>query len=274
MSPFESPGKKSDPARELRDLFEADQQARSNGLLMTDEKLFSEQEKARYRKAQELYRLYENDPGLFTGEMKFDLALLFQHGASAEDYERALSLAQAAERDGFDGSETLVKAAEDRYMLSIGQPQKWGTQTVEGGRHERMARAEILWVKPDIEKETGEIERVSEVFSPDNKIAFQERVKQSLAQAELVDLDEAAWNLLENTDSTQIAEGDFDQVERFALEYGRDDKALLMAMRGQVPMEAPMILRTGATLHLISGNTRLMLARALGQTPKVLIATV
>lgn len=132
MSSFENPGQKPDPAQVLQELFEADQKDRSSDLLVTDEKLFLEREKARYEKAQELYTLYESDPSLFSGEMKFDLALLFQHGTTSADYECALRLARAAEQDGFDGAETLVKAAEDRYLLSIGEPQKWGTQILKG----------------------------------------------------------------------------------------------------------------------------------------------
>lgn len=131
MSSFENLEQKIDPARILQELFEADQKDRSDNLFATNEKLFSEREGARYRKAQELYVLFEKDPALFSGEMKFDLALLFQHGANTEDYERAFHLAQAAEQDGFDGAETLVRATEDRYLLSIGESQKWGTQILK-----------------------------------------------------------------------------------------------------------------------------------------------
>ncbi|MFZ1626944.1 MAG: hypothetical protein WAT81_04035 [Candidatus Moraniibacteriota bacterium] len=131
MSGFENPGQKIDPSTMLRDLFEADQQDRSSGLMEKDRQLFLERERVRYEEAQALYVLYEKDPALFSGEMKFDLALLFQHGTNTEDYERALTLAQAAEQDGFDGADMLAQAAEDRYLLSIGQPQKWGTQMLK-----------------------------------------------------------------------------------------------------------------------------------------------
>lgn len=117
--------------QEIQALFDADQKDREENLLQTNPELLKERDKVRYEKAARLFKQYIQNPELFSGEMKFNLALLFQHGVSTEDYEKALKLAQAAEQDGFGGAETLVRVAEDRYLLSIGEPQKWGTQLLK-----------------------------------------------------------------------------------------------------------------------------------------------
>ncbi len=122
------PSSEVSPAMRLNSLFKDDQNDRNSGLSEKDPELFAKRETVRYREAQELYALYERNPELFSGEMKFDLALIFQHGKESVDYQRALELARSSEADGFGGAETLVKATEDRYLLSLGQPQKWGTQ--------------------------------------------------------------------------------------------------------------------------------------------------
>lgn len=132
MSSLEvGPSPEMSPVARLKNLFEDDQKDRSSGLSENDPNLFAEREVARSRVAQELFALYERQPELFTGEMKFDLALIFQHGKESADYQRAFQLACSSEADGFGGAETLVKATEDRYLMSIGQPQKWGTQSLK-----------------------------------------------------------------------------------------------------------------------------------------------
>lgn len=256
-------------ATEIQILFEEDQKDREDGLLQRDSELLRARDAARYERANKLFEQYRQTPESFSGEMKFNLALLFQHGTNSEDYKKAFELAQAAERDDFDGAETLVKAAEDRYLLSLGQPQKWGTQSIE-------TVPEIQWVRPSLEPEMGEILRVAEKFSntSEHESAITEKLKNGIQNGVLVGLADDLWSKLENTDSWKIGMGNFALVRSFAEEYGRDDQKLLEAMRQGKSMEAPVILQFGDTLHLVSGNTRLMLAKALGKTPKVIIVHI
>jgi hypothetical protein len=76
---------------------------------------------------------------------------------------------------------------------------------------------------------------------------------------------------LENTDSSGIAVGDYAGVHSLAEGYKRDDGVLIDQMNTGAAIESPIIVQFGNTFHLVSGNTRLMLARAAGQTPKVII---
>lgn len=82
--------------------------------------------------------------------MKFNLALLFQHGTSAEDYKKAFELAQAAKKDGFDGAETLVRASEDRYLLIsllVGYP-KDGEHSLLRNEKTSQSSREVFLIKP------------------------------------------------------------------------------------------------------------------------------
>lgn len=76
---------------------------------------------------------------------------------------------------------------------------------------------------------------------------------------------------MENTDSLDIEYDDWGTVAMHASQGNRDWESLKLKMESEGEIDAPIILRKGGTLHLVSGNTRLMVARALGKTPKVVI---
>jgi TPR repeat protein len=56
------------------------------------------------------------------------LALLLQHGDSSDDYKRAHEYAKKAVAMGSNVTKWLYAATLDRYLLSIGKEQKFGTQ--------------------------------------------------------------------------------------------------------------------------------------------------
>jgi hypothetical protein len=72
-------------------------------------------------------------------EDQLNAAMVFQHGDDSSDYRTAYELASAACSTGVDSkawpkqlADWLRRAAYDRWMLSIGQEQKYGTQrTIE-----------------------------------------------------------------------------------------------------------------------------------------------
>lgn len=55
-------------------------------------------------------------------------ALIFQHGETSEDYKKAHELASKAVEMGDETARWLFAATEDRWLLSEGKPQKYGTQ--------------------------------------------------------------------------------------------------------------------------------------------------
>lgn len=122
---------------------------------------------------------------------------------------------------------------------------------------------------PDIEAERGEFERVAHTFNVD------EDTLMFLAKEEgrLTPLNNGVWNILENTDSTQIGKGDWDDVKACSEAHTpvRDWEKLKTSLEQKKQEDAPIIIKVEDTYHLVSGNTRLMVSRALGITPQVLI---
>ncbi len=62
-------------------------------------------------------------------ENLYQAATILQHGTKSEHYELAYILAKQASETGYDNAEGLWKAAYDRWMLSLGKSQEYGTQS-------------------------------------------------------------------------------------------------------------------------------------------------
>ncbi len=60
-------------------------------------------------------------------------SLIFQHGETSSDYLSAHEFAEKAVELGDKSAKWLVAATEDRYLLSIGKAQKYGTQFQRNG---------------------------------------------------------------------------------------------------------------------------------------------
>lgn len=124
---------------------------------------------------------------------------------------------------------------------------------------------------PDLHYEMGEVERTAKTFAPEQYEEFMKGFVELAEKSELTELSEEVWKDLENTDSYDIPKGGWDQVAEHADFVGRDWKTKRDLMQNGTPIHAPIILKRGNVYHKVAGNTRLMVARALGITPKVLI---
>ena len=125
---------------------------------------------------------------------------------------------------------------------------------------------------PDIESELGEFQRVATTFGIDSSgLLF-------LARAgELVSLDPSIWEKLENTDSNSFSKGDWDSVHDHSNPDGekkRDWEEVRNNFDSGGTLDAPIIMKYGDQFHLVSGNTRLMVLKASGIVPKVLLFEV
>lgn len=131
-----------------------------------------------------------------------------------------------------------------------------------------------MWIKPDYYQEMGEIKRTANTFAKNNKELYTEiltNFAEQLPQAELEPLTDEIWSNLENTDSYHnIQKNDFDKVAKLAEGYNRKWLQKLESMKSNSPLEAPTIFKMDDKYHKVSGNTRLMLARALGLRPKAI----
>lgn len=129
------------------------------------------------------------------------------------------------------------------------------------------------WLLPDIERELGEIERTAKTFSPLGFTEMQMRILNALDKGEAMDLTDDIWSQLENTDSWDITPGQMESVLYHTDHSGRDPIRIENAIRDSTPLPMPIIIiQEDGTPYKIAGNTRLMVARALGITPKVFVA--
>lgn len=131
------------------------------------------------------------------------------------------------------------------------------------------------WIIPNFQQEGGELERVANTFAPDRVREFVDLYKKQIENARLVELDNELWNRLDNTESRAIDEGDWEQVNQFVVigkpEGARNWRMLKERMEQGKELEAPIVVKIGDEYHLLSGNTRLCVARALGIRPQVVV---
>jgi len=139
---------------------------------------------------------------------------------------------------------------------------------------------EPIFIFPSIKNEMGEIERVAQHYAPNEREGFIQRFLEKSKVQELEDLKEEVWSNLENTDSYDIEPNGWSTVEDHisytnkTSDATRDWQLIKTKMEHGEDLDAPIVLKHGNIYHLVSGNTRLMVARALGKTPKVLFVEI
>lgn len=137
-----------------------------------------------------------------------------------------------------------------------------------------------IFIFPSLENEAGEIERVATNYSPENERDFIEVFLGVFKKSHLKDLTEDVWSQLENTDSFDVKRGDWAAIEEHvtysnqATGAKRDWRDIKQKMESEEELDAPIILKYDDRYHLVSGNTRLMVARALGKLPQALIVEI
>lgn len=148
---------------------------------------------------------------------------------------------------------------------------------------ESISPPEVNWIRPDLEKEKGEIERVLSGFLgvevTDENF---NRLVDSIKKAPIAELSDEEWDELDNADSFHfVRPGHIEDAEEIIEKYNQDEPVeqrrsvvlLKESFLGGKQMETPIIVTNEkGDGHLLSGNTRLMVARALGIRPKVIIA--
>jgi hypothetical protein len=110
---------------ELARLFREDQADRD----VEDEKsidwsVVGKRDAARLARVKELY----GGNRLHSGADYFYAAMVLQHSAMAEDYLLAHELCVVAIGKGEERAKWLAAASEDRFLMNIGRPQRFGTQ--------------------------------------------------------------------------------------------------------------------------------------------------
>ena len=119
-----------------------------------------------------------------------------------------------------------------------------------------------------VAREESEIERTAEQFN----IPLED-LKYAFTAGNMVVLSDDIWSKLENSDSYDVTS--LDDAIKLAKQYGKNWKPTLTAIKDGTVMDPPMVLNYDKThYYLVGGNTRLMFYKALGVTPKVLMAII
>jgi hypothetical protein len=114
-------------AERMRALFTEDQAARRTGIIDW-ERLATEDT---HRRIEILTYLTHGQ--LCSPESLYAAAFIFQHGTCPDHYHLAHQLAARALQLGYSPARWLFAATLDRYLMSLGQPQKYGTQYISYG---------------------------------------------------------------------------------------------------------------------------------------------
>lgn len=139
------------------------------------------------------------------------------------------------------------------------------------------------WIRPEIKKEMGEIKRVLQYFLglevTSESVDYLVKI---IEKSEPVKLTTDIWQNLENTDSWHNIEyGEVEEVykkieksnQKLEPRYRRNAYTIVKGMKSG-NMEMPIIIKKEGVYHLVSGNTRLMVCRALKITPQVVICSI
>jgi hypothetical protein len=132
----------------------------------------------------------------------------------------------------------------------------------------------ITWNKSPYNEERGEFERLTKERTPLNANAKtfkdnNEYLKKAYTNAKMVTLTDFMWRKLGNTDSwtTDTLRKVYDAFKRNN-EYRSVGNILTQFESGKV--NAPIVIQfADKSMELVAGNTRLMMAKILGITPKV-----
>jgi len=130
-------------------------------------------------------------------------------------------------------------------------------------------------IRPDIEGEMDELQRVSQDLKRDEDIdiSVDELVK-AFGKSREQKLTNDVWFKLENTESNQIKRGEWSKVMDIAKNYNKTNPKKLKSAIESGNYNRPLILDLGGRYILVAGNTRLSTAAAMGVTPMVFIARI
>jgi hypothetical protein len=125
------------------------------------------------------------------------------------------------------------------------------------------SKSPLLWI-PILQAENEEIERTADELG----LPY-DTVYNSLVNGKEVTLTDEMWSRLENTDSYDI--NSEEEAIELARHYGKDIQSILAAEKTP---PALILQYSPNKYYLVGGNTRLMVARAKGINPQVILGTI
>lgn len=112
---------------ELRRMFDEDQADRAEAAI--DGPVLISRDRKRRARVKAMIEQGE----LHAGADSYHAAMILQHGQEPDDFLPAHELCVVAISKGDDRGRWLAAASEDRFLMNIGRPQRFGTQVRGGG---------------------------------------------------------------------------------------------------------------------------------------------
>jgi len=161
-----------------------------------------------------------------------------------------------------------LKDDPDQYHVLHSNFVEPSAEDIAGARA-RLEAAPLQWTPPNLVHEIPEFERAAEDLGGGIEAVD---LLEAAGRGQIVPLTHEMWSSMENTDSW--ATDTVEEAIEHARLYDKDIRDVFQGI-GKGPMEVPMVLCfTDGSTRLVGGNTRLMVFRALGVTPKVLLVRV
>lgn len=126
----------------MKALFDADQSSRR--VMMNQKELWPKLEEEDRARRVEVMKYLENGK-LAAADDFYYAALIFQHGNCADHFKLSNQLAEKSMSLGNHDARWLYAASLDRYLMTLGKPQKFGTQYV---KNKESGRWELYTVDP------------------------------------------------------------------------------------------------------------------------------
>jgi hypothetical protein len=181
----------------------------------------------------------------------------------------AYSFSTRGQLEYFD-SEYYKKLKEKVKLLQIPFIEKRLKQ-----KEEYRKRYNINESRKDIKREQDDIERsVQDLNRHHNfNVSYDDIVKE-IKKSPPKQITDEVWGELQNTESNQIQFGDFNTVFNLSNKYNKSNPLKLKKKIEDNEYKYPIIVRFNDQYHLVSGNTRLCTAAAMGEYLDVIIADI
>jgi len=129
--------------------------------------------------------------------------------------------------------------------------------------------------RKEIKKEQDDIERAVQYLNriPNFDVSYDDIVKE-IKRSTPTKITDEIWGDLQNTESNQIQFGDFNSVFNLSNKYNKSNPLKLKKKIEQNEYKYPIIVRFNDQYYLVSGNTRLCTAAAMGEYLDVIIADI
>ena len=142
-------------------------------------------------------------------------------------------------------------------------------------KEEYSKRYNINESRKDIKREQDDIERAVQDLNRHHNfnVSYDDIVKE-IKKSTPEKITDEIWGELQNTESNKIQFGDFNSVFNLSNKYNKSNPLKLKKKIEHDEYKYPIILRFNDQYHLVSGNTRLCTAAAMGEYLDVIIADI